>query len=128
MKYLGIAKENQHKIEDANGIIVIDASSEEEAIAKYNELFNPIIIKKEQLVDEAKNSAKSYLDATDYIVQRHIEETELGVTTTLSKAEYTALLTKRNQARIDSNTEEATIKAKTDITELEAIKITEKGK
>ena len=84
--------------------------------------------KKEQLISEAKSTAYSYLKETDYLIQRHFEELTLKVATTLTDIEYKALLTKRNQARIDSNTEEANIKAKTDIAELEKIKIAEKGK
>ena len=84
--------------------------------------------KKEQLISEAKSSAIQFLDKTDYLVQRHIEEITLKVATTLTDIEYKALLTKRNQARIDSNTEEALIKAENNMTELEKIKIAEKGK
>ena len=119
---------NVYEILNDGKQVVLNATSKADAQQKYDEFHSEIVGLKRNLINEAKSTAKHYLSETDYLIQRHFEEITLKVATTLTDTEYKALLTKRNQARIDSNTEEALIKAKTDITELEKIKIAEKGK
>jgi len=128
---------NTYELIKSNGKkIIVGAETKEEAeqILANSELVQAnkdipaekLALKKEQLINEAKSSAIQFLDKTDYLVQRHFEEVTLKVETTLTEKEYKALLTKRNKARIDSNTEEATIKSKVTLKELEAVKISEK--
>lgn len=125
--------ESNYYFEDSNGNeIIITSDSESQAIETSILIENtpapdPVESLKTSLINRAKSSAKEYLDKTDYLVIRHLEQRELAVATTLTEEEYTALLTKRNKARIDSNSEETLIESKTTITDLEKVKIARKG-
>lgn len=48
---------------------------------------------------EKNETAKNYLDTTDWLVIRHRDQTDLNIETSLSDAQYLDLLNKRQEAR-----------------------------
>lgn len=73
---------------------------------------------------EIKGTASAMLSAEDYIVQRHAEQRALGIPTSISTEEYTALLVKRQAIRDRSNQYEASLAGTPDIAAIiDALKI-----
>lgn len=109
-----------------NGILkevaTVGATTQKEAqsILENRPAPNPVNDLKSQLLNEVKSKAKDLLSATDYKVIRHRDQLELNVETTLTDAEYDALLTERNEIRKNSNKFEAEILSKRSLNTLQS--------
>ena len=53
----------------------------------------------EQIQEQINAEAKTYLDSTDWLVIRHKDQLDLGITPSLTDEEYKQLLTDRQSAR-----------------------------
>ena len=74
-------------------------------------------VKSEQ-VDKFKPCAAAELCVTDWKTIRHVEQTELGIETSLTAQEYTDLITERQAIRQKSNDKEAEVMAATTVDEV----------
>lgn len=84
---------------------------------------NPINTLKSQLLNEVKSKAKELLSSTDYKVIRHRDQTDVEAKTSLTDTEYKALLTERNNIRVNSNKFESEIESLKTLEELKAYEI-----
>lgn len=88
-------------IKDENGIVIgfcanqIDAN--QEFVQENSQIINDYIYGTPQEI--ASEEAKNFLNATDWKVLRHIDQTNLSIPTSLSEAEYMNLLADRQSAR-----------------------------
>jgi antitoxin component YwqK of YwqJK toxin-antitoxin module len=91
-----------------NGVSVIDISDEAAENIKNQTHFFDVATRSVQPVSkdvldkkqaELKNAVeREYLNSTDWMVLRHIRQKTLGITTSLTEAEYLDLEQKRNAA------------------------------
>lgn len=64
---------------------------------------NKLIFARNRVISKIKRNAFKLLSETDWKVIRHRDQVDLGVTTSLSNAEYIQLLTDRNNIRLNTN-------------------------
>lgn len=113
----------QHVLKDGFTFVEVNSKEELDAVAISSTLTLAELGNRK--VMEAKSEAASRINvhAPDYKVLRHREQVELSIPTTLTTAEYDAMLQLRQAIREASNTIESEIRSITEIGLLEAFSV-----